>query len=314
MQSAGSEFYEYYSPKILLSTSDNKITYHQRRTSSDIVIVAFGEIDSGLSEAGFASSLCFELGYDYVYVAQKKFTQYQRLSSSELYSALRPIIGKKIITYGSSLGAYCAVYYSGILSCDVIALSPRIPAHPVIDILMNHRYKNCGFHHGQLVDGFLTSGKVCVFYDPDNIIDSFYIERFIKSAYPLADYFSVNGAGHYTAKALALSGQLKKIVVDFANGREVSYYLDDDKILQWNKSQILKRFEKNKKQHAVEIFLSIASSPCMDGNDLNRYGLWLQEEKKKIKQKKHTAQRGKQAVYSEKSWLNKLAAVIFSRN
>src|SRR5690554_7567686 len=108
MQSAGSECYEYYSPKILLSTSDNKITYHQRRTSSDIVIVAFGEIDSGLSEAGFASSLCFELGYDYVYVAQKKFTQYQRLSSSELYSALRPIIGKKIITYGSSLGAYCA--------------------------------------------------------------------------------------------------------------------------------------------------------------------------------------------------------------
>ena len=115
-----------YSKKILASTSNYKITAYTTGNSHKCIIT-FGEIDSKLDETGFASKLVMSEGYDHIYVAQKIHTQYQFLSDKNFFNIIKNIItNKEVFTYGSSLGAYCALYYGGVINANIFILSENI--------------------------------------------------------------------------------------------------------------------------------------------------------------------------------------------
>src|SRR5690625_4819008 len=199
-----------HTKRILVSTKNYKITYYAANQYSNKCIITFGEIDSTLEETGFGSNFILSEGFDHIYVAQRRQTQYQFLSAKKFSSIIKSIIkDKEIYTYGSSLGAYCAVYYGGVINANILAFSPRIPAHPVIDKLTGNRFRNRGFRHNEITDEEKTNNNVYILYDKNNYIDRYYIDIYLKSAYPAARYFHVENAGHYTARALLLSEELK---------------------------------------------------------------------------------------------------------
>ncbi|MCR6098227.1 CapA family protein [Salipaludibacillus agaradhaerens] len=243
-----------YIKKVLVSTKNYKITYHKNKHSeTNKCIITFGEIDSDLDEVGFGSQLIMSEGLDHIYVAQKKSTQYQFLSAKKFSSSIQKVIrDKEVYTYGSSLGAYCAIYYGGAINANILAMSPRIPAHPVMNKLMGERFRNRGFRHDELTNIKTSSNNVYIFYDKHNYFDSYYINFFLKLAYPNAHYFHIDHAGHYTARALLLSGELKNTALNFFYNQKLDFKLNDDKILEWHMEKTAVRLEKGKLAHAQE--------------------------------------------------------------
>ncbi|SFM27076.1 GDSL-like Lipase/Acylhydrolase [Gracilibacillus orientalis] len=240
--------------KILSSSKNYKITYYYNEEKpSNKCVIAFGEIDSNMEEVGFGQKLVLELGYDYIYVSQRRRTQYQLLDHHTFYQHVKEIIaGKEVYTYGSSLGAYCAIYYGSFINANILSMSPRIPAHPVIDKLMGSRYKNNGFKHNELDQVPQTTGRISIFYDDDNEIDSYYINYFVKDLYPNAEYFHIKYAGHYTARALLLSDELKKTARDFFANQPIEFKLNQEEILNWHMMRAGIRLEKRQLEHAKE--------------------------------------------------------------
>lgn len=275
---------DYYAPEVLAKSNNFMVTYHRLVRGADTLVVTFGEIDSKLTPTGFASELCFKSGVDHVYVAQRPRTQYQFLSREQLLSTLSYVSrGKRVVMYGSSLGAYCAIYYAGVLNADALAFSPRVPAHPAIDSIMDHGFRNRGFRHSQLHSGERTKGRVVIFFDPDNHIDSFYVNSFVRPAYPSASYHEIKGAGHYTARALALSGELKRFAQRFFEGKpETNYSLDYRAILNWQTRAASRRLRGGRVQHALENFRAVCSSPAISHDDKVRYSRKFLRSKKAI--------------------------------
>src|SRR5699024_10743524 len=81
----------------------------------------------------FGSEMIMSTGFDHIYVAQRKHTQYQFLTAEDFSSIINDVInGKDVYTYGSSLGAYCAIYYRDEINAYILDMSPLITAHLVI--------------------------------------------------------------------------------------------------------------------------------------------------------------------------------------
>lgn len=285
-----------YTKKVLATNENYKITYYTKGISKNKkCVITFGEIDSTLEETGFGSKLIVSEGYDHIYVAHKRHTQYQFLSTETFYSIVHEVLAdKEVYTYGSSLGGYCAIYYGGIIDANILAMSPRIPAHPVIDKIMGKIFKNKGFHHNELIDEKVTSKKVFIFYDNNNYIDSYYIDVFVKSAYPDANYFHIENAGHYSARALLLSGELKKIALDFFENRNLQFSLNNKYILDWHIERTKKRIEQRKFFHArenIDVLLSSERAKDKTVRDLvNLYRKKLvQRNKKRIRRRNHAS-------------------------
>lgn len=254
-----------YTKRILIATDNYEITLYATYSSKKCIIT-FGEIDSKLEESGFGSKLILMDGYDHIYVAQKINTQYQFLKAEEFKEIIQnEIIDKEVFTYGSSLGAYCAIYYGGIINANILALSPRIPAHPIINDLIRGVFKNKGFFHKELINTVKTHNRVAIFYDKDNYIDNYYINIFVKPAYPNASYYYISHAGHYTARALLLSDELKNIARSFFENRELIFTLNEEEIINWHLKRVKKRLEQNKLFHAREnLDVLLRSSKAFD--------------------------------------------------
>ncbi|WP_249869255.1 CapA family protein [Oceanobacillus saliphilus] len=250
-----------YVEKILAKNENFKIThYASKANESNKCVITFGEIDSTLDDEGSAKKLIMSEGMDYIYVAQKRYTQYQLLSAEEFKNIVSDsLTDKDVYTYGSSLGGYCAIYYGGAVDANILALSPRIPAHPVINDLMGKRFKNNGFYHAEINDIKTTSNKVCIFYDKSNYIDNYFINIFLKVAYPQAYYYHVENAGHYTARALLLSDELKNVALNFFYDKEIKFTLNSEKILEWHTDIAARRVKKGKlpsAQENIEVLLA----------------------------------------------------------
>ncbi|WP_027965283.1 CapA family protein [Halalkalibacillus halophilus] len=260
----------HYLKKILIETKNYKITYHENKsTPSNKCVITFGEVDSPLDETGFADKLIMDQGFDYIYVAQKKFTHYQFLSAEKFKNVVHKYVkNKEVYTYGSSLGAYSAIYYGGMINANILAMSPRIPAHPVIDNLMDQRFKNRGFKHKDLSDLDKSNKNVCIFYDEKNHIDSYYVNFFIKEAYPNASYYNLEAAGHYTARALLLSGELKNVALSFFSDQEIDFELDYQAIYEWQYSKAKSRIRKGKLGHAEENISALLSNDFAKSEDV----------------------------------------------
>ncbi|MFD1607232.1 sugar-transfer associated ATP-grasp domain-containing protein [Oceanobacillus luteolus] len=242
-----------YTSKILASTNNYKITVHTNNKQNNKYIITFGEVDSKLTETGFSSKLIMKEGYNHIYVAQKFGTQYQFLKREDFYNIIREEIkGKKVYTYGASLGGYCAIYYGSIINANILAMSPRIPAHPIINKMMGKVFRNKGFLHDELSKIQKNYEKLHVFYDKTNYIDNYYVNIFIRPAFPTAVLHHIKHAGHYTARALLLSGELKKIALNFFEDKELTFTLDEEKILAWHVERLRKRLDQGKLFHARE--------------------------------------------------------------
>jgi poly-gamma-glutamate capsule biosynthesis protein CapA/YwtB (metallophosphatase superfamily)/lysophospholipase L1-like esterase len=306
-----------YIKRILVSTKNYKITYYTKGNSNKCVIT-FGEVDSTLSETGFGDKLILSEGMDYIYVAQRRQTQYQFLSAEKFSEVVGEVIkNKEVYTYGSSLGAYAAIYFGGAVNANILALSPRIPAYPAIHKLTGERFKNKGFRHEELGEKKKTDKVVYIFYDNNNYIDRYYIDVFLKPAYPAGIFLHVENAGHYTARALLLSGELKKVAQDFFYNKRIEFTLKSDKILDWHIERTKKRINQGKLLHAQEnIDVLLNSGRAMDKPVQDLINLYRDKLVQKNKSESNARSKLKLKMYpiisrKEKAQLNNAVTLSF---
>ncbi|GAA1410578.1 hypothetical protein AUR04nite_12640 [Glutamicibacter uratoxydans] len=219
------------------------------------ILVGFGEIGSGIDSAGFGSALAEKLGIAYVTVNQAKRTQYQYLTREKIQSVLEPLQeNNKFYFYGTSLGGYAAAYYSRPLGANFLALSPRLPVHPITDKRIPIRFRSEGYLHDAMNAGQMpsNSSRKVVLFDPKNSVDSFFVRTELAAAYPDLELHHVKNAGHYVPRVLLLSGSLKKVVVDFLSDNDLEITLKESEIIEWHRSRFYLNLEKKRFGHASE--------------------------------------------------------------
>lgn len=199
------------SRSLVAEAAGYRVTYY-RSLSSKGVFVTFGGSNSNKQSEPFALKFAIELGFDVIYFAQREGTQYQELSRDDFDSIVKNVCcGRDVIFYGSSLGGYCALYYSvGFSSCRVIAASPRNSAHPSIS---NSSFDGLKFKHDADFLFSPSNTEPVILYDPHVRVDKNYLFDKILPFFPMATVYRTPGSGHNTLSYLRDQGVLKEFVV-----------------------------------------------------------------------------------------------------
>lgn len=195
------------------------ITYHKNPTENNIVVISFGGLPSKKTAKGFASNFILKQGYDHIFVAQEAGSQYQKLALDEFTRIVFPYIeGKKVYTYGSSLGAYAALYYGGAIDARIIASAPKNSAHP---LMRKRKFEHVDFSHRELKDVPKSQNEPIVLFDPHREEESAFIEHWVKPAYPQAHYLEHPFAGHTVLNTMQHSGVLKEFITNYLEKDEI---------------------------------------------------------------------------------------------
>lgn len=213
----------------LSRTDDYIITYHQsNETLSEVVVVTFGQINSGLNDEGFGTKFLKKQNIDTIYVGQRNKSFYQGLSGDDLARAVTSTIaGRKVFTYGSSLGGYAALYYASFLNCIAISFSPRCSIDPVISDIIDKKFSE-PFRHLALNE-LISSGHLehIVAYDPGVNIDQAYVDRRVLKAFPRVRLVRVPNGLHGVGRAMSYSGVLKPFILSILEtGNIIDFEVD----------------------------------------------------------------------------------------
>ncbi|MEZ2741873.1 hypothetical protein ACBP93_04445 [Paenalcaligenes hominis] len=189
----------------------------------NIVVVAFDNIAGGLRKKGFGIDFLFKNNIESFFVSHKSKSFFQGLSESELNESLcKYLVGKKVFSYGASLGGYAAIYYSRVLNSKPLAFSPRCSVDPIYNDA--HDW-GVAFHHR-----FLNE-KLCwdlspplVVIDPYELRDKIFYDSRIFPAYQENIHLvEMPYVKHGTAEAMLAQGILKKFVL--------SYFLNEELVV-----------------------------------------------------------------------------------
>lgn len=215
------------SVKILHKCDNYYITLHYPRNPvSRTIIVAFDIISGCYSEKGFGVDFCLANNYPVIFVSHKGRTFFQGISKSFLYDVLHPyLIDKDVVTYGSSLGGYAAIYYADILNARAFSISPRCSIDPKFKIKFNDNKLNCVFLHDPMHAKRLDGSKYHFFlYDSLSQRDDFYFKRVIlpslDSKFKVLELpFSSHPSAPFLNKTVRL---LKPLVLSFFKGEDIA--------------------------------------------------------------------------------------------
>ena len=159
--------------QVIAEENDYKITYYDNE--SNVTFITFNGARSTKQDIPFGFNFVLENGWNLINVAQDNNTQYQGLPLDDFYNNVYPLIfNKKVFSYGSSLGGYCALYYGGIVDATIIAASPRNSAHPLI---ADEEWDSVVFNHLPMSEVKLSSNPVFVVYDSSISKDSEFIKK-----------------------------------------------------------------------------------------------------------------------------------------
>jgi tetratricopeptide (TPR) repeat protein len=188
--------------RVLLDDEHTRITYQRRWPASDTLVVTFDPILMSWRQPAYGHTLLGKLPLDVVAVRKKQEHFYQPLSRAAFEAAVAPVAARyrRVVAYGSSLGAYAALYFARDMDWTVIASSPRVSAHPVYGV---ERWQRLApFRHERFAPSQDPRCRAIVLYDPRDRMDRSYIEGEILPAFPQAQVHRVPYSGHPTNQFL----------------------------------------------------------------------------------------------------------------
>lgn len=211
----------------IVITQQFKIDYYNR--NSDITFIVFNGAGSTLASVPFGLKFLISQGYNVIACLHDN-DQYQGLSFGEFKRNIESLVkGKTVFLYGSSLGAYSALYYAGAVNGNVIAAAPRNSAHP--SVIERHgalsKYRVEDFRHKNYFENKLTSGSVDILVDPHDEQDMDFLNKFVLNVYPKTRLLLFGHAGHQVLFHVNRTGQLKRIINDIVTCKK-DIYIDSE--------------------------------------------------------------------------------------
>lgn len=257
---------------ILADKTEYRMTYFQQKQTSNILFITFGTAPSGLEGQPFGFDFLIKQGFDLIYVAQQKGSQYQNLSIEEFKHYIQPVIRQqKIFTYGSSLGGYCALYFAGCIHATAIAAGPRNPCDPCLKIFKGSEvgpYRDMPHHHPKIAETPRSIHQPFIVYDPAIDIDQTFFINQVQPAYPNAQVWAIPHGGHPTLQILAEQGILKRFVLSIVEDQQLlpnTLIFENSAI--WNLERaiyLLKQAESDQKMAIEHLKRSIELKPSAD--------------------------------------------------
>ncbi|PHK95769.1 hypothetical protein CR162_06465 [Pseudoroseomonas rhizosphaerae] len=192
--------------------------------------------DLEVERPGFGETVLTRAGVDVLAVQKRRENWYQDISREAFAAGFGARIAayERVLFYGSSAGAYAALYFARPFAAHVLAISPRASIHPSYAAHERARARwGASFRHAALEEGEnRTLGTVLV-YDPRLTADTLmaddmrYLEREILGAYPAAARLPIPYSGHPSARMLADAGLLKPLLFGCLAGKPLPDLLPD---------------------------------------------------------------------------------------
>lgn len=235
----------------LAGSSEFLITHHANANREhDALIITFAGQPGQMSETGFGTQFCLSQKYDTIYVSQKYETHFQGLDIETFRQAVEPYLtGRRVVCYGSSLGAYAALYYGGSINAEILAGAPMLPSWPSLG---NPRYKDFKLTHIPMEDTPRTSHAPLILFDPLVEKDVKFLNETARLAYPDANYLEFPHAGHTVFATMDQAKMLTKNVLNFfATGVLPEIVLPTESFPPWHISMGNQLFAKKEFEEAA---------------------------------------------------------------
>lgn len=207
--------------RIVFESDDIRIRYCPA-SSRDLLVVTFANflLTQSKDQPGFGERLLRAEGISAIHVtcgSNRWFQNSELLQLGDLIAGIRAGY-REVVTYGSSMGAYAAILFSGQVRADrVVAASPQYsidPAKVPFDRTWNWIAKDVAFINDEI--GAHASGQVFVIYD-DKHVDRQHADL-IAAEVP-ARRIVISHAGHPAVHFLHRAGILKPLMLDLIRGR-----------------------------------------------------------------------------------------------
>lgn len=216
---------------VIEEKEDYKIVFYDLK--SEVTFIVFNGAGSIKESRGFGLHYLLSKGVNVITCAQNN-DQYQGLSFECFKNLISPFIsGKKVFLYGSSLGGYSALYYSGAVNGTVIAAAPKNSAHPEMIKNKMSSFKEFDFKHVDIIENRTSDMPVYIFIDPYVKSDVFFLNKFIRPAYPNCKVLEFPHAGHEVLYHINKIKKLSPLIMSIVEGEEINilqseYYIDTD--------------------------------------------------------------------------------------
>ena len=190
--------------------------------SDDLLVITFANflLSQSKSLPGFGEKLLRAEGISAIHVtcsSNRWFQHGELLRLGELVAGIRGRY-RQVVTYGSSMGAYAAILFSGQVRADrVVAASPQYsidPAKVPYDRTWDWVAKDVEFINDEI--SLHTSGQVFLIYD-DKHVDGRHADS-IAAEMPVQRIVTPY-SGHPAVHFLHRAGILKGLVLDLIHGR-----------------------------------------------------------------------------------------------
>jgi hypothetical protein len=188
--------------EVLLDTDQIRIDHFQRGGAGQTLVVTFDPIAYNWNRPPFGHEFLHKQSLDVVAVRKKGENFYQPLSREAFAAAVRPVASRyaRVVCYGSSLGAYAALYYGRDEPWIVIASSPRNSTHPHYGA--RHWQDQVAFQHERFGTAVAARCHAFVLFDPKDPTDRRYIDGEVLPQFPQAEVLRVPYSGHPTNQML----------------------------------------------------------------------------------------------------------------
>lgn len=232
--------------EIVLNDRYSIYRYIPENPIPDLVVVTFDNIIGGLKKKGFGTDFLFKNRIESFFISHKSKSFFQGLSESEInYHLWKYLVGKKVFSYGASLGGYAAIYYSKALNSRPLAFSPRCSIDPIYDDA--HQW-GVNFQHD-----FLHEKLRCDLNTPLVVIDpyvlrdkAFYDSRIFPAYKENVHLVEMPYVNHGTAEAMLAQGILKKFVLNYFLNDELVFFNFDPWANSYSLSEMALESAKNK--------------------------------------------------------------------
>lgn len=199
--------------QILLNEQHSKLTFFDRGSSQ--LVITFNSMGLGLDD-DFGRSFFQDIHISQINVACASKDFFQSLSLEDFSSAISPIVKRyrDIISYGTSLGAYAALYFASALPhARTLAVAPRLPIHSYMEGMRSY-HPNMDIRHKDLRSVADPQNSRLIVYDPQEEADAKFVSHFISDC-ENTRLIALEGAGHYILKQLHHINMLAPCIESF---------------------------------------------------------------------------------------------------
>lgn len=209
---------------VLLDDAHTRIEHFHRGGEGGTLVVTFDPLLYLWTRPPFGHEFLRKQALDVVAVRKKDENFYQPLSREAFEAAVGPVAARyaRVVSYGSSLGAYAALYYGRDEPWTVVASSPRNSTHPVYGARVWQQ--RARYEHQRFTPDVQPRCQAIIVYDPRDAIDRRYLEGEVLPQFAGAEVMRVPFAGHPANQVLAEMGFIAPFVRAVVAGRPRAEY------------------------------------------------------------------------------------------